>query len=195
MRRHFSNWLIFIVGLMFSTNVYAQEQTAEDVLKTEVLACTDRALNPHLYPLDGLDWTATCKERSENLCAGHLRTQDGLTDAEQIRMACYGYSQVAWKAAADQIKARLVQRWQGCAVPDSVRSDMIRRIEQTDAAVLAFYAANCGYDAAQWRAHDRPDIAAMRESRCLAEGETARTWLHYWNSIRDAGCETATPSP
>jgi hypothetical protein len=188
MPRRFLLKLCVVALLANAGTLRAEEQTKQEVVDAEVADCTARALSWSLGPEELLDWVTPCAKRATDLCAL-------LSVIESRDEDCAALGQTAWKGAADQIKARLVQRWQACAVPEDVRSDMIQRIEQTDAAVHALYTANCGYDAAQWRAHDRPDIAAKRESRCLADGETARTWLHYWNFVRDAGCEATTPSP
>ena len=180
--------LCTVILLASAGALRAEVQTRQAVVEAEVADCTARALSFSANLEEGLDWITPCAKRAADLRAAQPVTEGRDED-------CADLGQTAWTLAADQIKERLIQRWQARAVPDDVRSDMIQRIEQTDAAVHSLYTANCGYDAAQWSAHDRPDIAAKRESRCLAEGETARTWLHYWNFIRDAGCDATTPSP
>jgi hypothetical protein len=195
MRYHFPTRLVIFVGLMAATNVQAQDQTAEEVLKAEVLSCTDRAMNLDLGHLDGLDWVASCKQRSEDLCAAHPRTKDELTADGQIRVSCDEYSQVAWKGVADQIKAKLIARWQVCAVPDEVKSAMIDRVERTDAAAYALFEATCDYDSAQWRAFGEHEMAILRARGCQADSEAVRSTLHYWNFIRDAGCDVAGDTP
>lgn len=195
MRHHFLTWLVISGGLLAVTDVDAQDQTAGDVLQAEVFACTNRAMNLDLDPLDGLDWVASCRQRSENLCAVHPQTKDEMAAGGKIRVSCDAYSQVAWKGAADQIKARLIARWQVCAVPDEVKSAMIDRVERTDAAAYALFEANCDYDSAQWRAFGEPEMAMLRARGCQADAEAVRATIHYWNFIRDAGCDAAMATP
>jgi hypothetical protein len=125
----------------------------------------------------------------------HLRTKDEVTADGQIRTACHEYSQGAWKTAADQIKAKLIARWQVCVVPAEVKSEMIDRVERTDAAANALFDANCDYDSAQWQAFGESEIAIMRTGRCNADAEAGRAKMHYWNFVRDAGCGTAGDPP
>ena len=180
--------LCAVVLLANAGALRAEEQTRQDVVEAEVADCMARALSfsPNLD--EGLDWVTPCAKRAADLCA----LQPVIEGRDED---CTDLAQIAWMGAANRIKARLVQRWQACAVPEDVRSDMILRIEQMDAALDALYSASCGYDAAQWRAFDRPDMAARREISCLADLGLTRTRLHYLNFLRDPGCDYTPPSP
>jgi hypothetical protein len=173
-------YLLAVLAAPLTTPVRAQDRTASELVQAEVADCTSRALARTL----GLgEWTL-CQQRAAEACALSPRT-------EGQHEPCAEHSRAAWQVAADEIKNRVIQRWQSCKTSDAVKAKMIKAVEDTDAAILALFAANCGYDAAQWRAFDRPDIAAFRSARCLAEGEAARATIHFMNFIRDAGCEAA----
>jgi hypothetical protein len=179
--------LLAMLALTLPAPLSAQE-TASETVHAEVAACTSRALGGTLGADEFLDWVTPCRLQADEACALAPRTKGQ-------RIPCSDYSRAAWKEAADQIRAHLIARWQSCKVSDAVKSEMIKAVEDTDAAILALFAANCGYDSAQWRAFDQPNIADARLARCMAEAEAVRATIHFQNLLRDAGCDAAQASP
>jgi hypothetical protein len=177
-------YLLALLAASLTIPVRAQDRTASELVQAMVADCTSRALARTL----DLGELALCQQRADEACALNPRT-------EGQNEPCAEHSRAAWQVAADEIKTRVIQRWQSCKTSDAVKAEMIKAVEDTDTAMLALVAANCGYDAAQWRAFGRPDIAASRSARCLAEGEAARATIHFMNFIRDAGCEAAGAAP
>jgi hypothetical protein len=174
--------MMALLALALSGQLRAEERTASQIVNDEVAACTSRAMEGTLDPTEWLDWVSPCQQRTADLCALHPIVGDLPND-------CDTHIRAAWKASADLIKSRLIRRWQDCAVPETVKAELIQSIEATDAAVLALFDANCGYDAEQWRAFGQTDIAATRNARCIAEAEAARAMVHFQNYVRDAGCD------
>lgn len=176
------------LALTLPAPVQAQDPSPSDLVHAEVADCTSRALDGTLGVGETLDWVTPCQQRADEACT--------LTPTpEGQRIPCAVHSRAAWQRSADQIRTRLIERWQSCTVSDTVKSAMIQSVKDTDAAVLALFAANCGYDAGQWRAFNQPDIADARLARCMAKGEAVRATIHYENFIRDAGCDSVKVSP
>jgi len=171
----------------------AEEQDRQDVVESEVAACTTRALSNELG-MEVFGWIDRCRQTAENKCATQPMSEDEVAQGWR-RFSCEEYSGAAWQKAADRIKGYLVARWQRCAVPDDVKAAMVSRVERADAAARTLGEAFCDYDAAQWLALGNNDMAIMQRRGCAADISAVRASLLYNYIQMDAGCDAEWVMP
>lgn len=181
-----------IVGValcMLAPNVAAaQIATVEDLVQTEIAACTELALNQRVDILDLFTWPATCVEKVHELCTTALLNDGNVTSYQDRNSTCLKLEQTNLNEAADALSEKLRERWQSCNVREQVKTVMIARIDRLETSIIEKTAADCDYHYAQWMAFDKPSTAAIRLENCLLAAEAVRAHHFHELLLADAGC-------
>ena len=185
---------ILIAGIALSVSGLAEAQElsrAKDVMRTEILACAERALAQDLQAAVQLDWPSACQKTATDRCTFEILNDADSANDKGFIQTCQSIETSVWSEANQLLRTRLEQRWQQCALPAEVKSSMIAKIARLDYAFGEMKSAACDYDAGQWTAVGNPEMAAFKLSSCLAEMELARAMALYAFWLKDVGCETA----
>jgi hypothetical protein len=164
--------------------------TPEDIVRTEVAACTDRALANEFELEDVFSWPAACAEKVNDKCTKAVLNDADTANDLEFNTICNEFENTAWKDAGNRLRQHLIDRWQNCGFPADITSQMIARIDRLDTTLDEFSAAACDYDASQWVAVDQAEIAARRLPRCLAQMQTGRAGAYFQFVRKDVGCGT-----
>lgn len=171
-----------------SSSIAQGTSKAKALVMDAVASCAQSVVENPNATLQLFRWPDDCQKSAHDNCRLSLLTDADLTNDATSTQTCQAFEAEAWHRAGEGLRQHLADRWLNCTVSDTVKSEMIGKIERLSSAFDEMIAAQCDYEAGQWAAVQQPDIQNQKLSSCLVGSEVWRAREFYMILLKDVGC-------